>query len=161
MNVVSTVIVALLFLVSLFFQTTIVQAFDIPLGATPIHLAIGFLLLHRGRIELGSAWIAITPIIAIWVGHIPGAWWAYILIAITGPILVKRIFAKRSLLALMGLSWSLYLIFMIASYSTFAEPVTMTWIGFIMLTISLIFIAYLERYVQRFSKRFILVRRKH
>jgi hypothetical protein len=156
---ISTVIIAFLFFMSLLIQTAVISAFDLPLGATPIHLAIGFLLLHRGRIELGTLWIGITPIIAMWTGFMPGGWWSYLLIAILGPILVTRIFAKRSLLALMGLSWSLYLIFMVTSISTFENTSIISW-GFLMLTITLLFISYIERYVQRFGKRFLLVRHK-
>ncbi len=157
---INTVAIAVLFFVSLFLQTTVVQAVSLPLAATPLHLAIGFLLLHRGRLELGAIWFLITPVVAIWTGFLPGAWWGYILIAVLGPILVTRIFAKRSLLALMGLSLSLYLIFMISSLSVLTQPTIEIGWGLLMLTITLIVISYAEKRLQRFSKRFLYVTRR-
>lgn len=156
---ISTVAITLLFFISLLLQTTVISAMSFPLATTPLHIALGFLLLHRGHIELGSFWFLLTPIIALWTGFLPGAWWSYTLLAILGPILAKRIFAKRSLLALMGLSVSLYMIFMISSLSVLLQPAHEIAWGLLMLIITLIMISYVQKRLKQFSKQFLYVGR--
>jgi len=146
------------FITSLFIQTSVIGALDSPLSFLPLHFAIGCTILHRGRMELGALWLALTPLASIWTGFVIGSWWSYMAVAILGPILILRIFAKRSFLALLGLNWSLYLVFAFLNAVLVDRPVAMIIWGILFLTISIVFINGAQREAKRISKRFILTR---
>jgi len=152
------ILTALGFVASLFIQTSVIGALGSPLSFLPLHLAIGCVILHRGRMELGMAWLTLTPVASLWIGFIIGTWWSYIIIALFGPVLVLRIFAKRSLLALMGLNWSLYVLFSLLNSAFIAQPYAMLGWGLLLLTISILLINGIQQYTRRLSKRFVLVR---
>ena len=153
-----TLLIAVGFLISAFVQVTVISAFGTPLALLPLHLALGVTLLHRGRMELGIAWFAFTPLASVWIGPIVGTWWSYVIIAALGPVLVLRIFARRSLLALMGLGWVLYLVFAVLNIYTFQTPISLFSWGLPLLTLLLVGISYIERRWRALGNRFVLIR---
>ena len=149
-----------LFFCSLIVQVSLIQAAEPPLALIPFHLAIGMLIMHRGEMAPGVLWMLLTPMASVFVGLTAGGWWSYVIVAILGPILVSRIFAKQSFLALLGLSWTLYVMFIVTSWGTLHEPFSVLWIGLLLLSVTLLVISFIDKRLKRFSRRFIFVSRK-
>lgn len=106
-------LVAILFLMSALLQMSLVHSLAYPLFLIPLHLIIGILIFHRLSIETGSVWFILSGLVLPLLGFDPAIWWSYILLAIIGIFLMKKLFTTRSLYALEGFGISMFVLFFV------------------------------------------------
>lgn len=105
--------IAILFLLSAMLQMSLVYSFSYPLVLIPLHFLIGILVFHRANVEIGATWFILSSFFLSFVGFDPMLWWTYIVIALFGIFLMKKLFTTRSLYALEGFGISMFTVFSI------------------------------------------------
>lgn len=93
------ILLALGFVVSYMLATTLVPSLPEPLAYAPLMLACGLLVMHRAGSVVGGAWMLLGGILIAG----PGTFWLAVVAAVVGGVLAERVFAARSVYALLGL----------------------------------------------------------
>lgn len=100
------VALALAFLVTTTIAATIVPSLPLPLAFLPLMLATGLLVMHRVGSIPGALWIVLGAGLVQGIGAVQGELLPACIGAIGGAVLVERVFASRSVYALLGLGLS-------------------------------------------------------
>ncbi|MDP2631519.1 MAG: hypothetical protein Q8P30_01980 [Candidatus Uhrbacteria bacterium] len=106
---------ALLFILSILFQVSFIDALYEPLNAIPAHFIIGVLVMHRGDALHGIAWFIISGFALKIFGFDSALTISYIAVAFIGALLATRMFANRSVYALEGLGILMLLVFILVN----------------------------------------------
>lgn len=82
---------------------TVVPSLPIPFVYTPLMLMTGLLVMHRIGVSPGVAWIVLGALMLEARGITPGWLFPMCMSALLAALLVERVFATRSVYALLGL----------------------------------------------------------
>lgn len=82
---------------------TVVPSLPAPLAYTPLVMITGLLTMHRVGVGPGVAWLALGGLFLSFTGIAPGAFVPHVVSALVAVLLVERVFATRSVYALLGL----------------------------------------------------------
>lgn len=97
---------ALTFVLTSLLATTAVPSLPLPFALFPLMLMSGILVMHRLGVVHGAVWLVLAGVVLELVGTAPGRVVAYGLAAIVGVVATERVFAKRSVYALLGLGFT-------------------------------------------------------
>lgn len=100
---VEAIILFVSFLLTSLTAMTIVPSLPLPLAYTPLILITGLLVMHRVGVGPGIAWIVVGALILEVRGITPGHILPLTVAAGIAFMLVERVFATRSVYALLGL----------------------------------------------------------
>ena len=90
---------------------TAVPSLPVPFAYLPLMLMCGILVMNRVNVVHGALWLVLSGVVLGATGIAPGRLLAYIATAIAAFVLAERVFAKRSVYALIGLGASAGLVF--------------------------------------------------
>ncbi|MFH1631550.1 MAG: hypothetical protein ABIA47_00805 [bacterium] len=107
---------AILFIAGILLQASLVSALTSPFSYIPLMIALAIVIMHRGQIVIGSAWLVLTGLALPLFGFADYAAWTYFAIAIIAPVLSIRFFTTRSVYALAGLGAAVYIIFSLLNF---------------------------------------------
>lgn len=104
---------AISFVCTSLLAATAVPSLPVPLAFFPLMLGGGILVMNRVNVLHGALWLALSGIVLGVIGTAPGRLSAYIVTAAVGLVLADRVFAKRSVYALLGLGVSMGTVFVL------------------------------------------------
>lgn len=101
---IGNILYAIAFLLAIVVQTAGVTSLPLPLQLFPLALVLGIIILHERSLLLGTIWIALSGVVLQILGLGDGLAIASGAAALAAAGLALSIFAKRSFLALLGVS---------------------------------------------------------
>lgn len=94
---------ALSFILASIIATTAMHSLPEPLVFLPLMLAGGIVVMNRIGVVQGALWLVLSSIVLASAGTLPGRLVTTLIATAMGVILAERVFAKRSVYALLGL----------------------------------------------------------
>lgn len=91
------------FILASIFATTVVPSLPEPLVFFPLLLVIGIVVMNRVDVVQGAVWLVLSGAVLSATGTMPGRFFATLLATAMSVVLAERVFAKRSVYALLGL----------------------------------------------------------
>lgn len=91
------------FILSSTLAVTVIPSLPVPFAYTPLLLAGGIVVMNRVRVSDGALWIVLSGIVLSMYDVAHGRGFSTVCAAIAGMVLAERVFAKRSVYALLGL----------------------------------------------------------
>lgn len=92
---------------------TAVPSLPVPFAYLPLMLMCGILVMNRVNVIHGAIWLVLSGVVLGVLGTAPERLLAYIVTAAVGLVLADRVFAKRSVYALLGLGVSMGVVFVL------------------------------------------------
>ena len=158
-----TLLLIVLFFTSAIVQIGVVNSLTPPLHLLPLHFLLGVLVLHRAGPELGASWFVASAFTLPILGFDNIPWFAYLLVAGAGIFFTTRLFTNRSVYALEGLVFALFLI--VEASRFLVEPGGFTLSNTILTLLLLFLFTYvgflIAKMTERILYRFFLVRTHH
>ncbi|PIQ67800.1 hypothetical protein COY25_01550 [Candidatus Uhrbacteria bacterium CG_4_10_14_0_2_um_filter_41_7] len=109
----NNIFTAFIFILTAMFEVSFLHTLPFPYFIIPLHFLIGVIVMHRADPVLGAVWFAISGFFLSWVGFNEANSLTYIAVGAIGYFLTFKVFANRSVYALIGLGFSMYFIFTI------------------------------------------------
>lgn len=91
------------FIITSLLATTAVPSLPVPFAYLPLMLGGGILVMNRVNVVHGALWLVLSGVVLQAAGTAPGRLVGYAIAALVGYVLAERVFAKRSVYALIGL----------------------------------------------------------
>lgn len=159
-------LIAIVFVVTALIQVSLIHTLPDPYLTIPLHFIIGVIVLHRNDPVLGAIWFMAAGFFLSWVGFDHAVWWSYFLIAAVGYFLTHKVFASRSVYALIGLGTSMYFIFSILNFipvllgvsSDQSQFISRSFIGLLFLIFGLYFGFLITRYLEHLATNVFLIK---
>lgn len=149
--------IALLFILSLFTEASLISSLGAPLSAAPVLFFVGVVVMHRSSPSYGAAWFALSALLLPRVSQDAGVWVAYLAVGVAGTLLMSRVFTNRSVYALLGLGATLYVIFAAIRFFLGAEIGRLLY-GFIFAMMGIYAGSAVARFVERYIKQLFIIR---
>lgn len=103
----ASALIALAFGAARSLEMSLVQSFPLPYAVMPVMLIAGIIVLHRVDLVLGIAWLVMMSVLADPWGEGATTVVPFLAAAVAAVPLEQRIFANRSVYALLGMGLSL------------------------------------------------------
>lgn len=150
----SSLVFLLLIIFCTIIESSILQIFFYPFNFIPLSFIIGVLIFHSLPPIYGVSWFILLPIIQQVFGYSYIPFVTYPLLAGIGFLLLKRSFARRSVIGLFGFGITLYICMLainwIFSFDSFSNyPFMQTFSFLIVINIILLFLGF--TFIQRTS----------
>ena len=146
-----------LFFLCLALQGSLIFSLPKPLAFIPLMFIVGVLITHRSESVYGAVWFLLSAVLLPLFGAGPGTFISYIAVAIVSLLVTDRLFANRSVYALIGLGGTLFLAYAFSRFLFFAT-INVYLYGLLFTVIGLYFGYVASRYIERLESQLFLIR---
>lgn len=151
------------------FEVSFLHTLSFPYFIIPLHFLIGVIVMHRSDPVLGAVWFALSGFFLSLVGFNEASSFVYIAVGAIGYFLTFKVFANRSVYALIGLGFSMHLTLTVLNLIILSftenfnqnEYLHQQFIAQVFLIFGLYFGFIIARYIEHLATNVFLIRVKH